>query len=348
MSLRLEGVPSLLMTSSSRSAISVLQRKLQIAQTEVASGRNHDLGLTLGRQIGGNLALRAELESAKTVTDRINVTRVQATAAQDALGSLSGIARDMIATLTGARGAQGGVSLAVSAAESALGSFESIVNAKVGEEYLFGGASPDRPPLRGPYSDEPKAAIDAAFLAEFGFAQSDGQSASVDSGAMTAFLEGRLADLFDDSGWTRLWSSAGGAGSGIRLSGENRVNPFPNADGSYVRKLAEGLGMILSLGDGSYAEATFQTAVDKAMAKLAEADGLLIAEQSRIGFVQSDLAATIERLERREAVLLEHIRQVEQVDPYEAATRVNDLMTHLESSYAITARISRLNLLDYL
>ena len=36
---------------------------------------------------------------------------------------------------------------------------------------------------------------------------------------------------------------------------------------------------------------------------------------------------------------------MEGVDPYEASTRVADLLSHIETSYALTARIQQLSLL---
>jgi flagellar hook-associated protein 3 FlgL len=38
----------------------------------------------------------------------------------------------------------------------------------------------------------------------------------------------------------------------------------------------------------------------------------------------------------------------EGVDPYEAASRVQDLLSHIETSYALTARIQQLSLLRFL
>ncbi len=51
---------------------------------------------------------------------------------------------------------------------------------------------------------------------------------------------------------------------------------------------------------------------------------------------------------RIRAATTEAIGAMESVDPYEAATRVNILMTQLESSYAVTGRISRMSLLNYI
>ena len=43
-----------------------------------------------------------------------------------------------------------------------------------------------------------------------------------------------------------------------------------------------------------------------------------------------------------------HILDLEGVDPAEAATRVADLTQHIETSFALTARLQQLSLLNYL
>jgi flagellar hook-associated protein 3 FlgL len=43
-----------------------------------------------------------------------------------------------------------------------------------------------------------------------------------------------------------------------------------------------------------------------------------------------------------------HIQKLEGADPYEASTRVSTLMTQIETSYALTARIQQLSLAKYL
>ena len=42
------------------------------------------------------------------------------------------------------------------------------------------------------------------------------------------------------------------------------------------------------------------------------------------------------------------IIETEGVDPYEAASRVKELLSHIETSYALTARIQQLSLLRFL
>jgi flagellar hook-associated protein 3 FlgL len=67
-----------------------------------------------------------------------------------------------------------------------------------------------------------------------------------------------------------------------------------------------------------------------------------------LGIAQRQLASYAMEQERNSARLAESIQSLEGVDPYEAATRMNSLLTQLEASYAVTARISRLTLLSFI
>ncbi len=47
-------------------------------------------------------------------------------------------------------------------------------------------------------------------------------------------------------------------------------------------------------------------------------------------------------------IMTEHVNLLEGVDPYEASSRVNALLTQVETAYALTARLQRLSLINYL
>ena len=70
--------------------------------------------------------------------------------------------------------------------------------------------------------------------------------------------------------------------------------------------------------------------------------------QAEIGGSQNRVELANESLEARKSVLTISISDLEGVDQYEASTRVTGLETLLETSYALTVRISRLSLLNYL
>ena len=47
-------------------------------------------------------------------------------------------------------------------------------------------------------------------------------------------------------------------------------------------------------------------------------------------------------------IMTNHIGALEGVDPYEASSRLSALLTQVETAYAMTARIQKLTLLNYL
>ncbi|MGY6568320.1 MAG: flagellin, partial [Salinarimonas sp.] len=70
--------------------------------------------------------------------------------------------------------------------------------------------------------------------------------------------------------------------------------------------------------------------------------------KARLGVSQNRVAAADERLSIQRDIINRQIVDLENVDPFETATRVNSLMTQVEMSYSLTARIRQLSLLKYM
>jgi len=70
--------------------------------------------------------------------------------------------------------------------------------------------------------------------------------------------------------------------------------------------------------------------------------------RAQTGIVQKRVSDASDRMKMQVDVFKRHILDLEGVDPYEAANRVNDLVTHIQTSYALTARIQQLSLLNFL
>ncbi len=70
--------------------------------------------------------------------------------------------------------------------------------------------------------------------------------------------------------------------------------------------------------------------------------------QARLGVAQNRVSDASERMSIQRDILTRQVTGLENVDPYEAATRVNALMSQVEVSYSLTARIRQMSLLRYL
>ncbi|MGR3806020.1 flagellin [Marinibacterium profundimaris] len=84
------------------------------------------------------------------------------------------------------------------------------------------------------------------------------------------------------------------------------------------------------------------------------ASGIMLTAQSRLTALQSDIGAAQERIETtltRNAAARIGFEQARLslvgADPFETATRLDDVQLRLESLYAVTARMSRLSLVNY-
>ena len=69
---------------------------------------------------------------------------------------------------------------------------------------------------------------------------------------------------------------------------------------------------------------------------------------ARVGTVQAQIAAAQTRNTAEESALSITRAGIISADPYDAATRLEDLQTRIEALYLVTARVSRLSLADYL
>jgi flagellar hook-associated protein 3 FlgL len=200
----------------------------------------------------------------------------------------------------------------------------------------------------GPPASAAKLAFDAAFQAEFGFPQSSPLAANITSAQMQAFIGGAFTGQFSPASWGANWSQASDTYRTIRTD-QGQVSEIPlNANLQPIRDLAAAITLALDGGTGNLSQGTFQTLVDKATALSAQSESGIGEAQALLGNVQFEVKAARQRIESRNNILQKEIIALEGVDPYEAATRVNTITNQLEASYALTARISRLSLLDYI
>jgi flagellar hook-associated protein 3 FlgL len=345
--LRFESVSTLVLSSISRNSVATSQLRLAEAQREANTGRHHDVGLALGAKTGIDLKLRLQLSEITQGQELASQASVRAETTQSALQSISDLASGFLSMLTGARGAEGGQKIAADHARASIGSLTSLVNVTLGGQYLFGGLNTDTPPLRD-FADGPQAAISSAFASSFGFMPSDPAVSGISALDMQNFVNGTLGSVFSPAEWETNWSSSTSANMRQRLGSGETVDASTNANAPFVPKLAQAFSIMMALGQNKLSDAAFTATVDKAISLVAEAQLDLGTEQARIGIVEQRIAASSGAMEKRKASVTEAIRALEAVDPYEAATRVNTLMTQLETSYAITGRISRLSLLSHI
>jgi len=328
-----------------------LQDRLLEAQQEVASGRLFDVGKTLGSRTSETLSLRQEHAQLTTLIQTNGIVATRLDGSQTVLSEMVTVAEDFVNSVLLSRDAEGGATVAQQQAQSSLGSLIDGLGTSIGGEYIFGGINTGARPVESYYSSPASAArtaVAAAFSADFGTTQSDPANDGITAAAMQTFLDTSFSAMFDPADWSANWSNASDQNIVSRVARHEDLPSSANANESPFRKLAKAYTMVADLGVENLNDAAFQVVTDKAANLASEAIQGLTLIQSRLGTVAERVTTVNDKMSAQRNVLNTQIDNLESVDPYEASTRVTSLLTQLETAYALTARVQRLSILNFL
>jgi flagellar hook-associated protein 3 FlgL len=338
-------------SEATRLSMLKMQAKLLVAEKEVATGRLADVGKSLGHQAGQTVSLRQEHMRLSTIIDSNTEVATRLDLTQASIKQILDGAQAFLGQLIGARNSETGPGVIKGQADGAQGALIDTLNAAFNGLHLFAGINTDVKPL-ATYDQSPpganKQSVATAFQAAFGVTQQDPAVGSITNTDMQAFLDGAFANLFDAIPWAANWSSAADQNLRSRISTSELVETSMNANELGVRKLASAYTMLADLGVENLNDQTFQTVVDTAIRVTGEGIQEMAKLQANLGIAQERVEVSNERMSLQIDIITTHIGALESVDPYEASTRLSTLMTQIETSYALTARIQRLSLLNYL
>lgn len=341
------GIPTRLLLQPSRLGIADGQKRLAEAQSEAATGRHHDIGLTLGARTGANIKLRLQLSTLERSASGVKQAALAAETVQDALAAMSSLADRFRSSLVGASTSQNGRGLNAALAASALDSMQSSMSLTTNGRYLFSGLATDTPPLKA-YNDGPRQALLDAFQAEFGILPQDPAASALAADDVANFIDNIFSTFFSGTGWTSTWSAASSEKLAFRLQSGERIDLSTTANMPFAQKLAQAFALMDVFGQSKVNVTAFAVVSGRSMALVSEAQVAIGDERATIGIGQARLHEEGANLDQRKTRITAAVSALESVDPYEAATRVNLLMAQLESSYALTSRVSRMSLLSYL
>ncbi|TYC58649.1 flagellar hook-associated family protein [Rhodobacterales bacterium] len=324
-----------------------LANKLSV---ELSSGRKFDVGLDLGAKTGESVTLRAEFGFLNGIIDTNALTASRLDTSQAAMGDMMTDAQDFLATLVALRETGGSSEIVQSAAEGKMGLMISRLNTQINGSYVFAGINSDQRPIAD-YSDPGsanKVAADAAFLGEFGMTQGDPLVSSISPAAMDAYLNGNFDTMFADPSWGTTWSSASSTTMTSRISASETVTSSTSANEQAFRDLAQAYTMVADLGIENLDPDTAGVVIDKAIAKLGSGIEGLTGAMGRLGNVQEQVKLASGRVSVQTDILNGRINDLENVDREETAVRLNTALTQLETTYAVTARMQGLSILNYI
>lgn len=339
------------LSDSSRSLLQRQTANLAKLQIEISSGRKADIGLDLGARTGEAVSVRAEHTRLDAMIDTNALTASRLDVTQAALKDLLTTTQESLATLVAVRDSNGSASVAKGQAEGSLKLLISRLNTQLGGTYIFSGINTDAKPVTDYFAtpaSASKTAVDAAFNGAFGFNQSNPGVATITPAAMTAFLNGPFDALFADPQWGATWSTATNQTMTSQISPAESLNSSVSANEKPMRQLAAAFTMMADLGAEGLGKETYKVVVDKAISLLGEAVVGVTNLKGEVGLAQSRVSAASDRLEVQTNILNKRVNSLELVDKEETAVRLNTAITQLETTYAVSSRIQRLSILNFL
>ncbi len=329
-----------------RLAVADLQSKLASAEAEITSGEISNHVQTLGNRLGLDQALRSQANTLTNLQSTNAVIGTALTASQNALTKISSDAQSFMNTLITAK-SSGNVSSLAEEARSFLDTFTASANTMSGGAYVFGGTNATATPIAS-YSGAPQTAVAAAFLTEFGFSQSSSQVSSITAASMESFLSAGYASLFADPSWGTDWSQASSTETTAVISPGQSITTSVTANETAFRQLANAYTSLADLGLDNLNGAAQQAVIGNALEQISGAIQGIGTMQAKLGFSQSQITSANKSLDTQINTINETVGELDGVDPYEAAEKLTNLTTQLETAYSLTSRISRLGLVNYL
>jgi len=327
-----------------------MQADLVKNQKELDSGRLADPGATLGARAGFGFSMDREISRLENVIDANSLAANRLTATQNNLTQLTDISQELLATLSAALSGVNDTSIVKSGATRALESMTSVLNSNFNGEYLFAGINTDVKPINDftdPASPN-KAQFNAQFLAFFGFAQNDPAASGITASQIEDFLDTVIEPAFMGTGWSDAWSSASDEKITSRIAANETAETSTTANGAGMRKLAMASAVLSEFLEIPLGDEARQTLYQRTTSLVGEAIPAIASVQAEVGLAETRLQDATNRISSQIDLFKTFIRDLEGVDPYEASTRVNEILTQIELSYALTSRIQQLSLLRYL
>lgn len=314
-----------------------LKSQLNQLTQELSTGRKTDVA----DAVTGDYAFLSDIERSLQVLSgfkaSVNEAKVFADTTQDVLGNIQSIAGDLgTAALTA--GASHLPSALATTSERAKQDFSAIVaglNSSVAGRAQFSGTQTDTAALAN--SDD---MLDQIRLAVAGTTSVSAVTQAVNDwfmapggGFETLGYLGSVDDL-----------------SPFQLGEHNEINLSIRADNAALRTTLRDTALVALVYDTSLALdlPTRRGVIQAAAEGLMTGQSGLTNLRSSLGFAQERIEDATVRNSTTQSGLEVAKSELLSADPYETATRLENVQLQLESLYAVTARMSRMTLMDYL
>ena len=313
-----------------------LKQDIQRLTTELASGQVADVR----QAISGNTAYANDLERSLTKLDGYDLSTTEAgqlaEGMQNALtriGDLNTAFRDTLISTTGSTLSETSSGI-LTQADNTLDGIINAMNTSVSGRALFAGASTDIQPI-APKED----LLDGLRTAVSG------------AGSVDDILTAAQAWFDDSAGFASIgYQGADTSLAAISLSDQESAHLDLRADNAAFNDTLRYLATIALADDPALGltEAQQSELIQKSISTAVSSTGQVVSLQAEVGISESKIEAASVRNSAERSSLEIARNDLLSIDPYQAATELEQVQFQLESLFAITSRMSQLSLVNYL
>lgn len=300
----------------------------QLSQ-EVVTGQAADSGARLR----GDFSRLAAVDASRARLEALEPALASAATTVSAMQTaFSGITAALTtATEAASQGVNMSADTAATAAASAFASVVAALQTQVAGQSVFAGTRPDGAALAD--AETILAALDDAV-----------------AGATTASeVQARVADWFaSPDGFDAVAYKGGGARADVMVGAGEAVALSVTAADPALKQALEGLALGAMVARGAVPDSQAGTLLAAVSEKLIAASDAVVDLSARTGFAEARIDAARSRNASQLSALDIARTEMLAVDSYESATRLEAVQTQIETLYAVTSRLSKMSLVDFL
>ena len=314
-----------------------LKTEMQRLTSELASGKLGDLAKAVSGDFGPLGGIERSLSNLKAFKVSANEASRFVSATQDSLGLVQSLSQELAPGLMTA-GNSGHSSLISAAATDSRQKFRAAVsalNTRVGDRNLFSGTATDRPPLAP--ADTILADLQVAIS---GQTTAAGVRAAVDTWFNTP------GGGYDTVAYLGSASSL----SPFQIGAGQEARMDVTASDQAFRDTLKGFALSALVADGALSGNVGEQAdlLRSAGEQLLTSQRGMADVRANVGSVQGHIEDVMTENSSETASLKIARSKITSADPYEAASSLKLTQTNLEMLYTLTARVSSLNLVNFL
>lgn len=316
-----------------------IKTNLSVLTSELSSGEVQDLGARLQGNTQGIADITSRLAMLSQLQRNATEAAAQAQGMTDVLDSVRSLTGTISLNLFIETSTTLEPVIKVRAAESA-GALETVVNrlnGAVAQRHLFAGANSDTAPLISATD-----ILDQLEVVTAGLSNASDISAAVAAWFDAAPGGGGFLDTAYAGSTNQIQTLQVGENVSVALS--------TTAATPAIREQLKGLATAALVDRGLLAgQSQEQRALLHGGGKLLlDASSALAQEMAQIGYIQQRIELAQTEGSAASATLEIMRNEIRGADPYATSVAISEAETHLDALYAVTARLSKLRLVDYL